>query len=111
MCASVRRDEVDKSSLDEFTHEMTADVNVTRKFSAHWIFTHGNTGQIILIDFRSILLRITNIFEGFRKIESLLPGLAGGDEFGFGGRQRNFVLTATFARNRSAIHRKNVASV
>jgi len=109
MCA--QRDEFDKTSLDEFAHKIVADVNVTQKFSAHWIFTHGNTGQIILVDFSCILLLIAKIFEGFTKIESLLPGLAGGDQFGFGGRQGYMVLTATFPRNRSAIHHKNVASV
>jgi len=36
MCA--QRDEVDKTSLDEFVHEITADVNVTTNFSAHWDF-------------------------------------------------------------------------
>jgi len=30
MCA--QRDEFDKTSLDEFAHEITVDVNVTRKF-------------------------------------------------------------------------------
>jgi len=54
---------------------------------------------------------ITKIFDIFTKIESLLPGLAGGDEFGFGGRHRDIVWTATFPRNGSAIHHKNVASV
>ena len=49
MCA--QRDEFDKTSLDEFAHEIAADINVTQKNSAHSIFTHGNTGQIILIDF------------------------------------------------------------
>ena len=29
-----QRDEFDKPSLDEFAHEIAADVNVTRKFSA-----------------------------------------------------------------------------
>jgi len=46
MCA--QKDKFDKTSLDKFAHEISADVNVMRKFSAHWIFTHGNTGQIIL---------------------------------------------------------------
>ena len=109
MCA--QRDEFDKTSLDEFVHEITADVNVTRNFSAHWFCTHGNTGHIILMDFSCILLLITKSFEGFMKIVSLLPSLAGSDEFSFGGRQRNIVLAATFPRNRSAIHHKSVASV
>jgi len=76
-----QRDEFDKTSLDEFAHEITADVNVTRKNSAHWFLTHGNTGQIILIDFSCILrlLLINKIFVGFTKIKSLLPCLAGGD--------------------------------
>ena len=100
-----------KTSLDEFAHEITADVNVKRKNLAQRIFTHGNTGQIILIDFSCILLLITKIFEGFTKIMSLLPGLAGGDEFGFGGRQRKIVWTATFPRHGSVTHHKNLASV
>jgi len=83
----------------------------TRKNSARWIFTHTNTGQIVPIDFSCNLLLITKIFKGFTKIESLLPGLAGGNKFGFGGRQRDIVLTATFPRDRSAIHHKDVASV
>ena len=57
MCA--QRDEFDKTSLDEFAHEIIADINVRRKISVHWIFTHGNTGQIILIDFSCILLTVT----------------------------------------------------
>ena len=42
---------------------------------------------------------ITEIFENFTKAESLLPGLAGGNEFGFGGRQRDIVLTAALPRD------------
>ena len=45
----------------------------------------------IVVDFSCILLLITKIFDGFTKIESLLPGLTGGDEFGFRGRQTNKV--------------------
>jgi len=40
----------------------------------HWIFTYNNTCQIVLIDFSGIVLLKTEIFEGFTKIEGLLPG-------------------------------------
>jgi len=73
-----------------------------------WI---SDTGQIILIDFSCILLPITKIIGGFTKIASLLPGLAIGNEFGFGGRQRDAVLMSTLLRDRPAIHHKDVASV
>jgi len=49
MCA--QRYEIDKTCLDEFAHEIAADINVTPEDSAHSISSHGNTGQIILIDF------------------------------------------------------------
>jgi len=35
MCA--QRDKFDKTSLDEFAHEIVADVDVARKLSAYWI--------------------------------------------------------------------------
>ena len=44
-------------------------------------------------------------------IESLLPGLAGADKFGFGSRQRYIVLTAALPRNRSAVHHEDVTGV
>ena len=76
-------DEFDKTSFDQFAHEITANVDVAREFSAHWIFTHSNTCQIVLINFSCLLLLVTKILDGFTKIESLLTSLAGGDKFGF----------------------------
>jgi len=108
MCA--QRDEFDKTSFDQFAHEITVDVDVARKFSAHWILTHSNICQIILIDFNCVSLLITQIFEDFKK-EGLLPGLAGGNEFGFGGRQTDIDLTAALPRDKSAIHHKDIGSV
>ena len=72
-------DEFDKTSFDQFAHEITANVDVAREFSAHWIFTHSNSCQIVLINFSWV----TKILEGFKKIESILTSLAGGDKFGF----------------------------
>ena len=34
-CMCAQRDEFDKTSLDEFAHEITADVNVAQKHSAY----------------------------------------------------------------------------
>ena len=45
--------------------------------------------KAIIIIVSCVLLLMIKIFDGFTKIESLLPGLAGGNEFGFGGRQRD----------------------
>ena len=78
VCA--QRDEFNKHSLDKFAHKIAVDVNVARNFLACWIFTHSNTGQIIVIDFNCILLLITKVFESFTKIDSLLPGLAVGND-------------------------------
>ena len=39
MCA--KRDEFDKNSHDQFAREITADVDVARMLSAHWILNHS----------------------------------------------------------------------
>ena len=46
-------------------------------------------------NFGCIRLLITKILDGCMKIESFLPGLPSGNEFGLGGRQREIVLTVT----------------
>ena len=88
MCA--QRDEFDKTSLDEFAHEIAADVNVARKFPVYWIFTH-TTRPNYPMNFSDILLTITEIFESFTEMKSLLLSLTGDSEISFGGRQREIV--------------------
>jgi len=81
---------------------------VARNFSARWILTHKQHMPDYLNSFqlRFVVDIPKKIFEGFKK-ENRLPGLAGGNEFGFEGRQRDNVLTAAFPRDRSAIHHKD----
>jgi len=52
----------------------------------------------LLIDFHGSVLLVTEIVEGLTKIKNLLPGLARSNEFGFGNRRRDVVLTSALPR-------------
>ena len=56
-----KRDEFDIPSLYEFAHKISTNVNVARKFTAHWVFTHGNTSEVIFIDLSGFCLLIPKI--------------------------------------------------
>ena len=43
-------DECDKTSLNEFAHKISTNVDVARKLTAYWGFTHGNTSEVVFID-------------------------------------------------------------
>jgi len=84
---------------------------VARKNPAYWIFTFSNTCQKDLMDFSCSVLLVSEIFEGFTKEEGLLLGLACGNEFGFGSRHRDAVLTASLPGDRFTVHHNDVDSV
>jgi len=43
-------DECDKTSLTRFAHKISTNVDVARKLTAHLVFTHGNTSEVVFID-------------------------------------------------------------
>ena len=54
---SMKSNESKNTTKDQFPDEISADINVVRIFATHWIFRHGNAGQIILVDASRLQLR------------------------------------------------------
>ena len=65
MC--VQRHEFDKPSLDSFAHKIAADVDVARKFAAHWVFI-DSFNQIVFLNFGGGVFLVAKILEGVTKI-------------------------------------------
>jgi len=45
-----QRDELEKPSQDEFAHEVSFDVDVTKEFPAHRILAHSNASKIVFVE-------------------------------------------------------------
>ena len=93
---STKSNEAKNTTKDQFPDEISADINVARIFSTHWIFRHSNAGQIILVDASRLQLRHKDITQDFPQIQDLLTTLASHHILCFGCRQGHRILTTRF---------------
>ena len=56
-----QRHEFEEPIRYEFTHIVPANVNVTKELSAHWIFAHRNTSEVVFVQKSGFILRKSKI--------------------------------------------------
>lgn len=111
VCVQWNKFNLNNSCFDHLTNKVSSDINVPRKLSAHCVFAHSHTCQVICSDFSCGRLLVSEISESVTQIHYLVGCLAGCDELSFCCRRRDIILSVTFSWHGSTVYHQHVACV